>query len=112
MEIDKAKYLLKDYANQKMNCTFIEATDTIIKYLEELERKLNDKEKVYTIDQEEIILQITNLNKILSNIRNKKEQDYEKTISPTKRALKHHELDLIRERQLVYSEIIDLIRSL
>jgi len=112
MEIDKAKWYLKDHAKTTMNNTFIEATNEVLDYLYELENKLNNKEKVYTIDQEEIILKIINLNKILDNVRKRKEQDYEKTISPTKRAIKHHELDLINERQRVYKEIIDLIRSL
>ena len=112
MEIDKAKYLLKDYANQKMNCTFIEATDTVIKYLEELERKLNNKEKVYTIDKEEILLQITNMKKRIDNEEKKKEIEEKATLNPTKRSRIHHDTDKLRARQNQCQEIIELIRNM
>ena len=112
MEIDKAKYLLQTYAKTTMNNTFMEAANEVLEYIKQLENKLNNKEKVILIDQEEVILQITNLSKRLNNERNKKEEEYEKTISLTKRALRHHELDLIDAKQKAYSEIIELIRSL
>lgn len=112
MEIEKAKYLLKDYSNTTMNNTFIEAVNEVMTYIKELENKLNNKEKVYTIDQEEVILQITNMQKRLDNEEKKLESEAEKHISRTKRSKKLIEAEFLRARQQQCYEIIELIRSL
>ena len=99
MEIDKAKWYLSDYADGTMNSNFIEAVNEVLEYVKQLENKLKNKEKVYTIDQEELILQITNMSKKLNNEQNKKEAEFNKVITEYKRAKIHHELDLIRAKQ-------------
>ena len=52
MEIDRARWLIKDYS-EKIGSTYAEAVKVVDEYITDLEKKLNNKEKVITIDQEE-----------------------------------------------------------
>lgn len=112
MEIDRAKYLAQEHAAKTMNSTYVQAIDILIKYVTDLEKKVNNKEKVITIDQEELILRITALHKRLNSERNYKERELTKTGLPSSKKLIKKELDEIDIKQKVYVEIINLIKEL
>ena len=111
MEIDRAKWLIKDYAT-KIGSTFAEAVKVVDEYITDLEKKLNNKEKVILIDQEELILRITQLNKSLKNERNSKERELNKTALPKSKELIRKRLEIIDNKQEIYMEIINLIKEL
>lgn len=111
MEIDRAKWLIKDYAT-KIGSTFAEAVKVVDEYITDLENKLNNKEKVIVIDQEELILRITQLHKKLNNERNAKEREITKTAMAKSKALIRKELEIIDNKQEIYMEIINLIKEL
>lgn len=111
MEIDRARWLIKDYS-EKIGSTYAEAVKVVDEYITDLEKKLNNKEKVITIDQEELILRITALHKRLNNERNKKERELNKTGLPSSKKLINKELQEIDVKQKVYVEIINLIKEL
>lgn len=111
MEIDRAKWLIKDYAT-KIGSTFAEAVNLVEDYITDLEKKVNNKEKVILIDQEELILRITQLNKSLKNERNAKERELNKTALPKSKELIRKRLEIIDNKQEIYMEIINLIKEL
>ena len=112
MEIGKAKHLANEYAVTIMSSTYAEAIDTLIKHITELENKLNNKEKVIVIDQEELILRLTNLKKGLESRRKSKEIEFVKTGLTTTKKLVRKELEEIDTKQQTYTEIINLIKEL
>lgn len=78
----------------------------------DLEKKLNNKEKVIVIDQEELILRIMQLHKSLKNERNAKERELNKTALPKSKELIRKRLEIIDNKQETYMEIINLIKEL
>lgn len=111
MEIDRARWLIKDYT-EKIGSTYAEAVKVVDEYIKDLEKKVNNKEKVITIDQEELILRITALHKRLNSERNYKERELTKTGLTSSKKLIKKELDEIDIRQKTYAEIINLIKEL
>lgn len=111
MEIDKAKWLIKDYA-ERIGSTYAEAVNVVDNYIIDLEKKLNNKEKVILIDQEELILRIMQLHKRLKNERNAKERELNKTALPKSKELIRKRLEIIDNKQEIYMEIINLIKEL
>ena len=111
MEIDKARWMINDYS-EKIGSTYAEAAKVVDEYIKDLEKKLNNKEKVITIDQEELILRITGLHKRIDSERKAKERELNKTGLPSSKKLIKKDLDEIDIRQKTYVEIINLIKEL
>lgn len=111
MEIDRARWIVKDYS-ERIGSTYAEAVKVVEEYITDLEKKVNNKEKVITIDQEELILRITALYKRIDNERKAKERELNKTGLPSSKKLIKKELDEIDIRQKTYVEIINLIKEL
>ena len=111
MEIDRARWLIKDYS-EKIGSTYAEAVKVVNEYIKDLEKKVNNKEKVILIDQEELCIIIKGMYKRLNNERNKLERDYSKTGLPNKKKEIKDRLNYIDTKQETYMEIINLIKEL
>ena len=111
MEIDRAKWLIKDYS-EKIGSTYAEAAKVVDEYIKDLEKKVNNKEKVILIDQEELCIIIKGMYKRLNNERNKLERDYNKTGLINNKTEIKNKLKYIDTKQETYMEIINLIKEL
>ena len=111
MEIDRARWLIKGYS-ERIGSTYAEAVKVVDEYIKDLEKKVNNKEKVILIDQEELCIIIKGMYKRLNNERNKLERDYNKTGLINNKTEIKNKLKYIDTKQETYMEIINLIKEL
>lgn len=114
MDIDKAKWYLREHSKKTMNDNFIEAVEKVLEEFAMLEGKIQEykSKEVVVIDINTIIGAIKGKHEKTKTDMRHLERLFNKSISPAKTQEIRKQLNELDLKQQAYTEIIDLIQGL
>lgn len=114
MQIDKAKYWLREYSKKSMNDTFIQAVEDVLNENAMLMSKLEEykSKEIIVVDIDTIINMIQNKYDSTKKEQSRIEHQFNKVLSPDKKKELRKQLTELDMKREGYMDVISMLKEI